>query len=73
MGLVWSVKCEEYRGEKWFFIVVVVREDGCHCVINCERRYCDNWDNRLYSYLVVLMVLWVQSPCVTMSAIFGLG
>ena len=46
MGLVWSVRYEEYGGEKWFFIVIIIGEGGCCCVFHCERRNCD------YSYLV---------------------
>ena len=35
MGWVWSVRYEEYGGEKWFFVVVVVEEGGCRCVFHC--------------------------------------
>ena len=49
MGLVWSLRYEEYGGEKWFFVVVVIGEGGCCFVFHCARSYCDIWD---YSYLV---------------------
>ena len=49
MGLVWSVRYEDYGDENCFFVLVLVGEGQCRCVFHCERRYCDNWD---YSYLV---------------------
>ena len=55
MGLVWNVRYGEYGGEKWFFVVVVVGEGGCHCVFHCG-----NWD---YSYLVA-GVSGVMGPCI---------
>lgn len=55
MGLMWSVSYEEYGVEKWFFVMVIIGEVGCHCVLHYQGRYCDNLD---YSYsmegLVVL-------------------